>query len=1083
MNPSRLFIQRPIATLLLMAAFLCTGLFSYRELSVSALPEVDYPTIQVTAQYPGAGPNVVQTNITAPLERYLGEMAGLSQMYSNSTGGASTITLTFGLNTSLDEDEQEVQEAINSANNLLPSDLPDPPTYKRINPADPPVMTLAVTSDELPLTEVQDLVNNRVMLKLSQISGVGLVTLSGGHKPAVQIRANPDALAEYHLTLEDIYNVINEQNVNGSKGGFDGPNHSISIDANDQLESADEYSRLILTYHDGKAITLGDVATLARAPENSYQGANANGSPAIIVSIQRQPGANVIDVVNSVKALLPSLKASLPAAVNVKVLSDRTQTIRASISDVQFEMLLSVALVVMVCFIFLRRLSSTLIPSVAVPLSLVGTFGVMYLAGFSLNNLTLMALTIATGFVIDDAIVVVENIQRRMEEGEPPMQAALNGSQQIGFTIISLTLSLIAVLIPLLFMGDIVGRLFREFAITLAVSILVSMVVSLTLTPMLCAYLLTNVKESSKGRLAQWADHQFERLVQFYDKGLIWVLDHQRITLLAATLTVLVTALLYVTIPKGFFPNQDIGLISGTTIAPQGISFEEMGKRQQMIAQMIQKDPNVSAVSSIIGVDGVNYAPNIGRLQIELKPFSQRTESAEEVIQHLRQEAASIPGIALYMTAGQDLSVDTLNTPSQYQLTLDSTDRSTLNEWAPKLAAALARQSELRGVVSNLQNQAPVTYIRINRQLAARYGITASDIDTALYNAYGQRLISTIYTQSNQYRVVLAVAPQYRVSPADLDHLYLAGSNPDNGTVSGLSSSSSSSSSSTSTSSSSSSSGSSSSGSSSSSSSSSSTTNTPMVRLSSVASIEQRLGYQNYARLDQLPAVQMSFDIASGYSLQQARDAVSRAEGEIHMPQSVTLHFQGAAAAFYHANSNTPLLIIAALLVMYVVLGVLYESFIHPLTILSTLPSAGIGAFLALMLTGTDFDLIALIGIILLIGIVKKNAIMLIDFALEGERERGLDARTSIHQACLLRFRPILMTTMAAMLGALPLMLAQGAGAELRTPLGLSIVGGLICSQLLTLFTTPVIYLFFDRWSQRLRRWIGPSEASPSEKG
>ncbi|ANF57038.1 multidrug efflux RND transporter permease subunit [Halotalea alkalilenta] len=1051
MNPSRLFIQRPIATLLLMAALLCTGLFAYQQLSISALPEVDYPTIQVTTLYPGAGPEVMASKVTAPLERQLGQMSGLGQMYSNSAGGSSVITLTFGLDVSLDVAEQEVQAAINAADSLLPTDLPDPPTYKKVNPADSAVITLAASSSSLPLTEVQDLLNTRVALKLAQISGVGLVSLEGGHKPAVRIRVDPAALAAHRLSFEDVYDVVGGGNVNGSKGGFDGPDHSVTIDANDQLESAAEYGELVLKYEDGAALKLSDVATLERAAEDVYQSAWANGEPAIVISVQRQPGANVIEVVDRIESMLPTLKESLPASVELQVLSDRTQTIRASISDVQFEMMLAVALVVMVCFLFLRTVAATLIPGVAVPLSLIGTFGVMYLAGFSLNNLTLMALTIATGFVIDDAIVVVENIQRRLEEGEPPMQAALKGSEQIGFTIVSLTLSLIAVLIPLLFMGDVVGRLFREFSITLAVAILVSMVVSLTLTPMLCAYLLQHLPEQRQSRFSRWADLQFKRLVDGYDRCLIRVLAHQRLTLLVALLCVVLTALLYLAVPKGFFPSQDTGLIQATTIAPQSVSFAEMSRRQQSLAKMVDEDPDVASVSSIIGVDGSNEAQNIGRMQIALKPFSMRSASAEEVIDRLRAKAAAVIGISLYLTPGQDLTVDTLRMPSQYQLTLDATDRGTLAEWAPKLTEALAQRPELRGVVDNLQDQAPVTYVRIDRALAARYGISASDIDTALYNAYGQRLISTIFTQSNQYRVVLEVAPEYRLTPADLERLYLSGE--DGSDASGSSSAA------------------------------KSSATTPMVRLTSVASIEQRVGYQNLNRLDQLPAVGISFDIASGYSLEEARTAVEQAQQQIGMPQAITLRYQGAASAFTQATGNTLWLILAALLTMYVVLGVLYESFIHPLTILSTLPSAAIGALLALMFTDTDFSLIALIGVILLIGIVKKNAIMLIDFALEGEREQGLSALEAIHRACLLRFRPILMTTLAAMLGALPLMLASGAGAELRTPLGLTIVGGLLVSQLLTLFTTPVIYLMFDRMAGRLREgWFRRSGREGGER-
>lgn len=1057
MNPSRLFILRPVATILLMVGVLVAGIFAYKFLSTSALPQVDYPTIQVTTLYPGASPDVMASSVTSPLERQLGQMAGLSQMTSTSSGGSSIITLKFGLDLSLDVAEQEVQAAINAADNLLPSDLPNPPTYKKVNPADSAVITLAASSDTLPLTQVQDLVNTRVALKLSQISGVGMVTLAGGHQPAIRVQMNPAALAAHGLTLEDVNTLISNSNVNGSKGGFDGKYHSVTIDANDQLRTADEYGNLILTYQNGAALRLKDIAHIEQGAENSYQSAWANSSPAIVISVQRQPGANVIQVVDNIKAALPTLQAALPDGVKMTILSDRTQTIRASISDVQFELMLSIALVVMVTFLFLRNVAATLIPSVAVPLSLVGTFGVMYLAGFSLNNLSLMALTIATGFVIDDAIVVVENISRRLEEGEPPMQAALKGSQQIGFTIISLTFSLIAVLIPLLFMGDVVGRLFREFAITLAVSILVSMLVSLTLTPMLCAYLLRHIPPEKQSRFARKGGELFDRLIRGYDRLLTIVLNHQKLTLLVALATFALTALLYLAVPKGFFPTQDTGLIQGITLASQDVSFSEMAKRQQALAKAVLTNPAVESVSSTIGIDGSNTSLNSGRLQINLKPFSERDVKADVVIKQLQQAAAQVAGIQLYMQPAQDLTVNDQVTPSQYQFTLDDPDSENLVTWSPRLVAALQKRPEFNGVVSNLQDQGRVAWVELNRDKAARYGITASDVDTALYNAFGQRLVSTIFTQSNQYRVVLEVAPAWQQSPASLEEVYLQ---PSTSTSSATTSTSASASTSTSTS------------STTASGSASSNASKGMVKLTSVATIHQRAGSLMHMRLNQFPAVMISFNLNSGYSLEDGQKAIAEVEQQLQLPSSITLRYQGETSAFQSATGNTLWLILAALLTMYVVLGILYESFIHPVTILSTLPSAAVGALLTLLLAGSEFSLIALIGVILLIGIVKKNAIMMIDFALEAENKQHLSPREAIHQACLLRFRPILMTTMAALLGALPLMLASGSGAELRQPLGLVIVGGLIVSQVLTLFSTPVIYLWFDAIAQRGNAWV-----------
>ncbi len=1070
MNPSRLFIQRPVATVLLMLAVMLAGIFAYRLLSTSALPEVDYPTIQVTTLYPGASSSVLASAVTAPLERQLGQMSGLAQMYSTSSAGASVITLKFSLDLSLDVAEQEVQAAINAADSLLPTDLPNPPTYKKVNPADTAVLTLAATSDSLPLTRVQDLVNTRVALKLSQISGVGMVSLAGGQQPAVKIEVNPTSLAAHGLTLEDVYDKVNAANVNGSKGGFDGPSHSITIDANDQLRDAVEYGELVLAYENGAALRLKDVATTSEAPQDQYLGATANGQPAIVVAVQRQPGANVIDVVDSIKQKLATLQTALPDSVKLTVISDRTQTIRASIKDVQIELLLSIGLVVLVTFAFLGNFTATLIPSLAVPLSLIGTFGIMYLAGFSVNNLTLMALTIATGFVIDDAIVVVENISRHLEEGEEPMAAALKGSQEIGFTIISLTFSLIAVLIPLLFMGDVIGRLFREFAITLAVAILVSMVVSLTLTPMLCAHLLRHVPESEKGRFAAWGDRQYQKVLNGYDRGLVWVLDHQRLTLLVAVGTVALTGFLYLVVPKGFFPTQDTGLIQGFTRASQDVSFSEMARRQQAVVEVVRQDPAVESVSSTIGVDGSNDSLNNGRLQIGLKPFDERADTATQVITRLEKSASAVSGIQLHLVSSQDLTVDDQLTPSQYQFTLDDSESANLSTLTPRLIEKLQHRPEMRDVIDNLQDQGLVAYVELNRAAAMRYGISASDVDTALYNAFGQRLISTIFTQSNQYRVVLQVPGQFQQSLAAFDNIYLAAT----GATSTTASTTSGTSSSTTTQS-----------SSSSSTTTTGTTGTPaqMVRLTDIAKVGQRTGSLSLSRLDQFPAVTVSFNLADGYSLEQAQQAISEVMTELDAPSSITLRYQGAAEAFQTATGNTLWLILAALVTMYIVLGMLYESFIHPVTILSTLPSAAIGALLALLLTGTEFSLIALIGVVLLIGIVKKNAIMMIDFALEGRQHQRLNARDAIHRAALLRLRPILMTTLAALFGALPLMLATGAGAELRRPLGLVIVGGLLLSQVLTLFTTPVIYLMFDRLSERAKARFKRGSSSATDQG
>jgi multidrug efflux pump len=1020
-----------VATTLLMAAIMLVGIFAYRFLPLSALPEVDYPTIQVQTFYPGASPDVMTSSVTAPLEVQFGQMPGLSQMSSTSSAGASVITLQFSLDLSLDVAEQEVQAAINAAGNLLPSDLPAPPIYAKVNPADAPILTLALTSKTMPLTQVEDLADTRLAQKISQLPGVGLVSISGGHRPAVRIQANYRQLAAYGLNIDDLRTTLANANVNTPKGNFDGPSRAYTINANDQIRKPSDYNDLVVAYRNGAPVKLSDVARATEGAENTKLAAWMNTDEAVIVNIQRQPGANVIEVVDRIQALLPQLKAALPSAVDVAVLTDRTTTIRASVADVEFELGLAVVLVVIVIFVFLRSPSATLIPSLSVPLSLVGTLAVMYLAGFSLNNLSLMALTIATGFVVDDAIVMIENISRYIEAGDPPLQAALKGSEQIGFTIISLTVSLIAVLIPLLFMPDVVGRLFREFAITLAVTIVISAVVALTLVPMMCARILRHRRASEMSLVAHKSQEWFDALIAQYGKLLNWVLDHQPLTLLVAVGTLGLTVFLYIVIPKGFFPVQDTGLIQGISEAEPSVSFEAMAQRQQALGAAILKDPDVVSLSSFIGVDGTNSTLNTGRFLINLKPRDERRTSASDVIRRLERETQDVAGISLYMQPVQDLTIDATVSRSQYQFVLEDANPNDFSTWVPKLLDRLQQLPQLEDVSSNYAENGLSAYILIDRPTAARFGITPATVDNALYDSFGQRIVSTIFTQSNQYRVILEADPDLQKSLSSLGQIYLPSSTATNG----------------------------------------------QVPLSAIAQVEDQTAPLEINHLGQFPSTTVSFNLAQGASLGEAVDAIKQAEQEIGMPASMITVFQGAALAFQAALGNELVLIIAAIITMYIVLGVLYESFIHPITILSTLPSAGVGALLALMIDGSDLSVIAIIGIILLIGIVKKNAIMMVDFALDAERNEGKLPREAIFQACLLRFRPILMTTMAALFAALPLMLGSGTGSELRHPLGVTIVGGLIFSQLLTLFTTPVIYLGFDRLGGALRRRLNGGTA------
>ena len=1072
MSPSRPFIVRPVATSLLMAAIMLAGIVAFTQLPVSALPEVDYPTIQIVTFYPGASPEVTASAVTAPLERQFGEVPGLTQMTSTSSDGSSIIVLQFALSLNIDVAEQEVQASINAAQTYLPPDLPVPPIYSKTNPADAPILTLALTSDTLPLTQIEDLADTRLAQKISQLPGVGLVSISGGQKPAVRIQVNPTALSSYGINLEDVRTAIQQTSLDSAKGNFDGPRQDYQIDANDQLLTSAAFRPIVITYRNGAPVRLSDVANVIDAAENLRQAAWVNNQPAVIVNIQRQPGANIIQVVDRISSLMPFLQSNLPAAVKVSVVTDRTTTIRASVKDVEFELMLTVGLVVMVIFLFLRNLPATVIPSIAVPLSIVGTFGIMYLAGYSLNNLTLMALTISTGFVVDDAIVMIENIHRFLEEGDSPLQAALKGSEQIGFTIISLTVSLIAVLIPLLFMGDVVGRLFREFAITLAVTILVSAVVSLTLTPMMCSKILSHKPESERSRFYRASERVFERVIRFYGRTLQWVLRHQTETLVVAIGTLVLTVWLYIIVPKGFFPVQDTGLIQGISEAPPATSFETMSQRQQALASVILQDPAVESLSSFIGVDGINTTLNNGRILINLKPLADRQITASDVIRRLQPALEKVQGITLYMQPVQDLTIEDRVSRTQYQYTLEDPDPVELQHWTDILMAKLQQLPQLSDVATDQQTGALSEQLVIDRITASRMGITPQMIDQTLYDAFGQRQVSTLYTQLNQYHVVLEVMPQFQSSPSDLHNIYVrsalaatssggaAGANS-NGVVTASSSS-----------------GSVSGISGANPRAPTASGNPPAVSaqngaavpLSAIAHFETLPAPLTINHQGQFPVVTISFNLAPGASLGDATTAIDQAQQSLHMPLSIQRAFQGTAASFQASLANEPLLILAAVITVYIVLGVLYESYIHPITILSTLPSAGVGAILALIICGSEFSVVALIGIILLIGIVKKNAIMMIDFALEAERKEGKNSVDAIYQACLLRFRPIMMTTMAALLGALPLALGSGIGSELRKPLGIAIVGGLLISQVLTLYTTPVIYIYFDRLARRFSR-------------
>ena len=1110
MSPSRPFILRPVATSLLMAAILLVGIVAFTQLPVSALPEVDYPTIQVLTFYPGASPDVTATTITAPLERQFGEMQGLSQMTSTSSGGVSVIVLQFSLTMSIDVAEEEVQAAINGGGSFLPADLPAPPVYNKTNPADAPILTLGITSNTLPLSQVEDLIDTRLAPKIAQLSGVGLVSISGGQKPAVRIQANPVALSSYGLNMEDLRTALTQASVNSAKGNFDGPRQDYQIDSNDQITDASQYKDVVVAYRNGAPVFVKNVANVINGVENTNQAAWMNKTPAIILNIQRQPGANTITVVRSIQKILPQLETSLPASIRVHTLTDMTTSIQASVDDVEFELMLTIGLVVLVIFLFLRSLYATIIPSVAVPLSLVGTFAAMYLLGYSLDNLSLMALTISTGFVVDDAIVMIENISRYLEEGMSPMQAALTGASQIGFTIISLTVSLIAVLIPLLFMGDVVGRLFREFAVTLAVTIVISAVVSLTLTPMMCSRILRHNPEEQQTRFYRASEHVFNSMIAFYGRTLRVVLRYQGITLLIALGTLVLTVFLYIVIPKGFFPVQDTGVIQGISQAPEAISFSAMAAKQQQLANIILQDPAVESISSFIGVDGINTTLNSGRIDINLKPISQRDMSASDVIRRLQNSLGKISGVHLYMQPVQDITVDDRVSRTQYQYTLEDPDVNELNTWTNRFVARMKKLPELEDVATDQQTGGLAVSLMIDRVTASRLGIAPTTIDNTLYDSYGQRQISTLYTQLNQYHVVLETAPQWQQNPSNLGDLYIqtsassgasgagavtnfassasasAGSNAlttgvkytasanvvappakvlaatsaaqgnssiNGGTVAGTTANAS-----------------------------TSAVSAKAVPLGAFTHASETTEALSIEHQGQFPAVTVSFNLAPNASLGSAISQIDNAAAKLHFPASLQASFQGTAAAFKNSLSNEALLILAALVTVYIVLGVLYESFIHPITILSTLPSAGVGALLALMLFHQDLSVVAIIGIILLIGIVKKNGIMIVDFALEAEREHGKDSTEAIFEASMLRFRPIMMTTMAALLGGLPLALGRGLGSELRRPLGIAMVGGLLLSQILTLYTTPVIYIFFDRIGQKLsgRR---PSEHSSQHAG
>ena len=1089
MSPSRPFILRPVATALLMAAILLVGIVSYTQLPVSALPQVDYPTIQIVTYYPGASPDVVATTVTAPLERQFGQLQGLSQMTSNSSGGSSIIVLQFALSLSIDIAEEEVQSAINASQNFLPANLPAPPIYNKTNPADAPVLTLAVTSDSIPLSQVEDLVDTRLAPKISQLSGVGLVSISGGQKPAVRIQANPAALSSYGINLEDLRTAVTQASVNAAKGNFDGAHQDYQIDANDQLVTSKDYKNVVVAYRNGAPVMLTDVAKIVDGVENKNQAAWMDRTPAIIVNVQRQPGGNTISVVKRIKALMPQLEANLPAGIEVTTLTDLTMPIQASVDDVEFELMLTIALVVMVMFLFLRSLYATIIPSVAVPLSLVGTFAAMYALGFSLDNLSLMALTISTGFVVDDAIVMVENISRYIEEGEPPMEAALKGAEQIGFTILSLTVSLIAVLIPLLFMGDVVGRLFREFAVTLAVTIVVSAVVSLTLTPMMASRILKHNPEGQQSRLFQASERVFDSMIAFYGRTLKFVLRFQTITLLIALATLVLTVFLYIIIPKGFFPVQDTGIIQGISQAPPSIGPVGMAEKQQELANVILQDPAVDSLSSFIGADGTNITTNSGRMSINLTALDQRKLNASDVIRRLQSKLSAVQGIQLYMQPVQNITVDDRVSRTQYQYALEDPDPNELSDWTHRFVDQLKQLPELEDVATDEQPGGLAVSLVFDRATASRLGIAPTTIDNTLYDAFGQRQINTMYTQLNQYHVILEAEPHFQLDPNMLNKLYIqansaagttgaAASSTGNGSTSAGSNAVTTSplftpsantlappvnvltaATSTATSSK----GATSAGA-------TSSVKSNAVPLGAFSHFETKTEQLSINHQGQFPSITVSFNLAPNAALGGAITAITKVQKDMHMPASLQADFQGTAASFRNSLSNMPLLILAALVTVYIVLGVLYESFIHPVTILSTLPSAGVGAFLALIIFHQDLSVVAIIGLVLLIGIVKKNGIMMVDFALDAERNRGKNSTDAIYEASLLRFRPIMMTTMAALLGGLPLAFGTGFGSELRRPLGIAMVGGLLVSQVLTLYTTPVIYIFFDNLGQRFSK-------------